>query len=165
LKRLVFSTILVVSLVALSFLFFTPAAHAQTYRHTVNMQANATGGGCSSDKTNGTGTITVASCVSYNDPNVESDAYAKFHPLSGHGGVSGCSVRINLYHGSTLVAQNRYNCAVDAASGSQNAHYGPYSYYAVIIAQSYSSITQIVMDYSDGYSTQNTSYASPTVTI
>lgn len=129
---------------------------------------NATGGGCSSWNTNGTGDITAKACISYAYPYLEPDGYASFHLLNGsnqHGGPSSCRFRLQVYEGTSFLEQADYNCAVAAATHQQDAHYGPLSIYATGGGVTYYSIVQVRVQYADGYTTYCYPNASPGVTL
>jgi len=128
----------------------------------------ATGGGCSSISTNGTGDISASSCISYASPYLQPDGYASFYKLSGsnqHGGPSSCRFRLQVYEGTSFLAQADYNCAVAAASYQQNAHYGPLSVFATAAGVSYYSIAQVRVQYADGFTTNCYTNASPAITL
>lgn len=111
---------------------------------------NVDGGGCN-DKTNGVGDIRASACISYSYPYLLPDGYATFHPASGHGGVDSCRFRLQIWHGTSLLDQEDFNCAYPASKGIE-VHYGPLSIYATA-GDNYYTVVQINLKYADGYAT------------
>lgn len=147
----------------------TTSSPTVTYRseQPVGTRPDATGGGCSSVKPNGTGDIKAKACISYTYPYLLPDGYAWFNRLSGsnqHGGPSSCRFRLQVYEGTNFLEQIDYNYAVDAAQYHQNVHYGPLPVYATLSGITYYSIVQVRIQYADGYTTYCYPNASPGVT-
>lgn len=156
---------------ALTFVFGASAHTAQAAQriqiiqrplHSHKVTPHASGGGCSSKRTNKQGDISVSACISYQNPQILSDSYVTFRPLSGHGGVSSCTITIYTWDTNTgsLDKQETFNCSVAASLGETNAHFGPTSFNAFGVGGFYCyAIVKIV--YSDSTYTTGLSPDSP----
>lgn len=159
-------------LLAFTFAFtFVSGASAQTIQASQTSQyaqlpsghasPDASGGGCGSWHTNGTGDITAKACISYAYPYLQPDGYASFKKLSNHGNIQNCRFRLTVYENGSFYTRIDYNCTVAAAQNQQNAHFGPLSIFVTGSSSWYSTV-QVTLDYQDGFITNCYPPRSPT---
>lgn len=140
----------------------TSQTHRQAQAH--GETPNASGGGCGSAKTNGTGDIRASACISYAYPYLQPDGYASFHKLSNRGNIQSCRFRLTVYENGSYYTRVDYNCSVAAAQNQQDAHYGPLSIFVTGSSSWYSTV-QVTLEYQDGFITSCFPPQSPTENI
>lgn len=155
-RKILLSFFLACSL--LSTFAFSASAHAATIQqprlspHPYAL--GAIGGGCSPKQTNGTGDISLTSCISasvFVFATLLPDAYVTFNPLKN---VDSCTVRIELNRADIgLLNRKDLDCTVDASIGATNVHYGPVGY-TTGSSGVYYNITTVKITYTDGLITQ-----------